>query len=434
VLAVAVLTGLTTPPAAEAQLNVTGQWSTSSQLAPVQPIHVALMRTGKLLMIEGSANDSTQNFYRYAVWNPATGAATVGTTPWDLFCNSMSFFPDGRLLISGGNGGYNPFTGIKTTTIFDPATEKFIHVEDTAGGRWYPTTVMLQDGGVMSFSGLDETGGINFDTEIYDVGIGWAGPYPAPFEPKYYPRLHLLGNGKVLMTGPDPATRTFDPATGTWTSPIVSHPYGGSRMNGTSVMLPPEALRRLRHAFLRHRRRYRLAARRRAPARHEPLELDLAGAAEPRSASRDPQRRAPAQRAGPRCRRIGAVQRREHRRHERAALRSDDRDVESGRHAGVRADVPLDGDPASRRHGLDGRLEPDGRGVDPAGGDLQAPVPVHEHRRARAAPVDLLVAGRRRLRHVLLGRDGTGTEHLPGRARASRIGDARSTWSSGSST
>ena len=237
-LAVAVLTGLTTPPAAEAQLNVTGQWSTSSQLAPVQPIHVALMRTGKLLMIEGSANDSTQNFYRYAVWNPATGAATVGTTPWDLFCNSMSFFPDGRLLISGGNGGYNPYTGIKTTTIFDPATEKFIHVEDTAGGRWYPTTVMLQDGGVMSFSGLDETGGINFDTEIYDVGIGWAGPYPAPFEPKYYPRLHLLGNGKVLMTGPDPATRTFDPATGTWTSSIVSHPYSGSRMYGTSVMLP----------------------------------------------------------------------------------------------------------------------------------------------------------------------------------------------------
>ena len=97
---------------------------------------------------------------------------------------------------------------------------------------------MLQDGGVMSFAGVDETAGINFDTEIYDVGIGWAGPYPAPFEPKYYPRLHLLGNGNVLMTGPDPATRTFDPATGTWTSPIVSHPYGGSRMNGTSVMLP----------------------------------------------------------------------------------------------------------------------------------------------------------------------------------------------------
>jgi hypothetical protein len=237
-LAVVASTGLAAPPAAEAQVNVTGQWSTMSQLAPVQPIHVALMHTGKVLMIEGSSNDSTQTVYRYTVWNPATGAFSTGTTPWDLFCNSMTFFPDGRLLISGGNAGYNPYRGLKTTTIFDPTTEKFIQVEDTAKGRWYPTALLLQDGGVMSFSGLDENAVPNPDTEIYDLGTGWAGPYVAPFEPKYYPRLHLLGNGKVLMTGPDPATRTFDPATGTWTPTIISHPYGSSRMYGTSVMLP----------------------------------------------------------------------------------------------------------------------------------------------------------------------------------------------------
>jgi hypothetical protein len=226
------------PTAADAQMNVTGQWSTMSTLAPVQPIHVALLRTGKLLMIEGSSNDSTQTVYRYTVWNPATGAFSTGTTPWDLFCNSMSFFPDGRLLISGGNLGYNPYRGLRTTTIFDPATEKFIQVEDTAKGRWYPTTVLLNDGGVMSFSGLDENAAINPQAEIYDLGFGWSGPYTAPFEPKYYPRLHLLKTGKVLMTGADPATRTFDPATGTWSSAITSHPYPNSRMYGTSVMLP----------------------------------------------------------------------------------------------------------------------------------------------------------------------------------------------------
>jgi Domain of unknown function (DUF1929)/PKD domain/Bacterial Ig domain len=240
-LAVLVLTGLAAPPRAEAQVNVTGQWSTMSQLAPVQPIHVALMRTGKVLMIEGSSNDKNQTVYRYTIWNPADGTFATGTTPWDLFCNSMSFFPDGRLLISGGTLSYNPFSGIRTTTIFDPATEKFIQVEDTAKGRWYPTTVMLQDGGVMSFSGLDERGAINPDTEIYDIGFGWAGPYPAPFEPKYYPRLHLLKNGKVLLTGPDPFTRTFDPATGTWSGVLVSNQYPDSRMYGSSVMLPLRA-------------------------------------------------------------------------------------------------------------------------------------------------------------------------------------------------
>ena len=237
-LVFAVLTGVTAPPPADAQLNVTGQWSTMSSQAPVQPIHIALLRTGKVLMIEGSSNNHTQTVYRYTLWNPATGTFQTGTTPWDLFCNSMSFFPDGRVLTSGGNASYNPYTGLKTTTIFDPGTEKFIQVEDTAKGRWYPTTVALQDGGIMTFSGLDENAAINPDTEIYDLGFGWSGPYPAQFEPKYYPRLHLLGNGKVLMTGPDPGTRTFDPQTGTWSSVVASFPYGESRMYGTSVLLP----------------------------------------------------------------------------------------------------------------------------------------------------------------------------------------------------
>ncbi|HEY7516666.1 MAG TPA: Calx-beta domain-containing protein [Methylomirabilota bacterium] len=238
VLVVVLGIGLPATPAG-AQLSVTGQWSTMSVNAPVQPIHVALLRTGKVLMVEGSSNDSTQNVYRYTIWNPAAGTFATGTTPWDLFCNSMSFFPDGRLLISGGNLSYNPYTGLKTTTIFDPLTEKFIQVEDMAKGRWYPTTVMLKDGGVMTFSGLDENAVINPQTEIYDVGHGWSPPYTAPFGPKWYPRLHLLTNGLVLMTGPSAGARTFNPGTGTWSSVITNHPaLNESRMYGTSVMLP----------------------------------------------------------------------------------------------------------------------------------------------------------------------------------------------------
>ncbi len=241
VLVVAIAAGLAAPDTADAQLNVTGQWSTMSSLAPVQPIHVAVLRTGKVLMIEGSSNDSNQHaqgLYRYTVWDPSSGAFSTGTTPWDLFCNSMSFFPDGRLLISGGNLSYNPYTGLKTTTIFDPATEKFIQVEDMAKGRWYPTTVALKDGGVMTFSGLDENAVINPTVEIYDVGFGWAGPYTAPFGPKYYPRLHLLPSGLVVITGPSASTRTFNPTTATWSGTITSHPSSESRMYGTSVMLP----------------------------------------------------------------------------------------------------------------------------------------------------------------------------------------------------
>jgi hypothetical protein len=98
---------------------------------------------------------------------------------------------------------------------------------------------MLKDGGIMTFSGLDETGVINNQTEIYDVGHGWSGPYTAPFGPKWYPRLHLLTNGLVLHTGPSAGARTFNPATGTWSAVITNHPnLNESRMYGTSVMLP----------------------------------------------------------------------------------------------------------------------------------------------------------------------------------------------------
>ena len=52
-LAVAVLVvAITLPAPAAAQPNVTGQWSTLPYLSPVSPIHVALLNTGRVLLIE----------------------------------------------------------------------------------------------------------------------------------------------------------------------------------------------------------------------------------------------------------------------------------------------------------------------------------------------------------------------------------------------
>src|SRR2546425_1538126 len=49
-----------------------------------------------------------------------------------------------------------------------------------AHGRWYPTVVTLGDGRVMTFSGLNETGGTNTAVEFYTVGAGWSTQYIAP--------------------------------------------------------------------------------------------------------------------------------------------------------------------------------------------------------------------------------------------------------------
>ena len=96
------------PPPALAAPNVTGQWSTLPYLVPVNPIHVALLPNGKVLIVAGSESNPPEagGPYKYAVWDPAAGTFNNYTTPWDLFCNGMSYLPDGRLILTGGTPLY----------------------------------------------------------------------------------------------------------------------------------------------------------------------------------------------------------------------------------------------------------------------------------------------------------------------------------------
>ena len=91
-----------------------------------------------------------------------------------------------------------------------------------------------------AYAALVPGGSTSISGEIYDVGAGWAGPYPAGWDAKYYPRLHMLNNGKVLITGPDPGVRIFDPAptAGTWSSALTNSIESNGRMYGSSVLLP----------------------------------------------------------------------------------------------------------------------------------------------------------------------------------------------------
>src|SRR5207248_4003543 len=143
------------------------------------PIHVALLHSGKILIVAGSENNQNNTVYKAAVYDPVAGTFTQQTTPWDLFCNGMSFLPDGRVIMTGGNLRYDPFYGPPWTTMYDPATDKFYQVENMAHGRWYPTNTLLNDGGTMVFGGLDGAGNTNTNVEIYDVGAGWSPEYPA---------------------------------------------------------------------------------------------------------------------------------------------------------------------------------------------------------------------------------------------------------------
>ena len=222
---------------ARAQANVQGQWKTLSTQMPINPVHVALMHTGKVLIVSGSGNLPSDTSYMAAVWDPATDTVTTQPLLWDMFCNGMIVLPDGRPLIMGGTLQYDPFHGEPKISAYDPVTGNFVDLQPMAHGRWYPTATTLKDGTLMIFSGLDENGNTNQAVEFYKVGSGWSQQYEASYTPPLYPRLHLLPNGQVFASGPTPGSGMFSPTTQTWSS-VATTNYSGTRTYGTSVLLP----------------------------------------------------------------------------------------------------------------------------------------------------------------------------------------------------
>src|SRR5437870_6221058 len=250
-----------------------GQWYTLPYTMPTNPVHAALLHTGKVLIVSGSGNDpnnaspiNTNPEYEATVWDPQSGKITAQRIGWDMFCNGMSIMQDGRVLINGGTSSYGapavvggnadtPFTGLANSSIFDPATETFSVADgpnqgNTAHGRWYPTLTELGDGRIMSTSGLDENGNTNNTSEIYTTGQGWSSEIPGTptglDDPSFtfgfplYPRMHLLPTGQVFYSASSSSTLVFDPSKQVWTF-LAWTIYGGpvaERTYDSSVLLP----------------------------------------------------------------------------------------------------------------------------------------------------------------------------------------------------
>ena len=135
-----------------AQANLLGQWQTLPSTMPINPVHVALLRTGKILVVSGSGNVPSNTNYQAGIWDPATGTVTTQPLAWDMFCNGMVILPDGRPFVVGGTLAYDPFHGYAKTAAYDPSTGQFTDLQSMAHGRWYPTATTLGDGTVMAFS------------------------------------------------------------------------------------------------------------------------------------------------------------------------------------------------------------------------------------------------------------------------------------------
>lgn len=218
-----------------------GRWDTLPLNMPINPVHVALMHTGKVLIIAGSGNDPDNRRFQAAVWDPKTGTLRTFNLSWDMFCNGMVVLPNGKPFVLGGTLKYDtstvPFLGEPRTSAFDPTTETFLDQPKMSGGRWYPTGTVLGDGSVLVYSGLNETNGnLNRTVQIWKGGA-WTAAGTTFSGTPLYPREHLLPSGEVFVSGSDRVSRLYDPATRTFTASATTL-FDRNRDYGTSVLLP----------------------------------------------------------------------------------------------------------------------------------------------------------------------------------------------------
>ncbi len=192
------------------------------------------------------------------LWNPGAGFALVPVPSQvyrqeedDVFCSGHVVLPSGQLLVTGGQQSVNGL-GIPTSFLFDFETNTWTRSGDMGGPgrdgrRWYPTTIMLPSGDVLAVAGstdgniLDEDSlTVNNYPEVYSGGV-WSPRNPAPDTQGYdvfYPWLHVVPDGKVFYSGPQPSTRSLDPVNGDLAE-VDGTEFGQHRYWGTSVMYEP---------------------------------------------------------------------------------------------------------------------------------------------------------------------------------------------------
>ncbi len=224
---------------AQVHPNQNGRWDTLPFDMPVNPVHVALMHTGKVLIISGSGNDPDNTNLQAAVWDPRSLTIRTFKIAWDMFCSGMVILPDGKPFVLGGTLRYDPFFGEPKTATFDPATETFADMPDMGAnqGRWYPNGLVMGDGQVLVSSGLNNTNGnLNTSVQIW-TGNAWTAAGTAFNGIELYPRQHMLPDGKIFVSGSNQNSQMYDRTTKAYTF-VANTIFKSNRDYGTSVLLP----------------------------------------------------------------------------------------------------------------------------------------------------------------------------------------------------
>jgi Domain of unknown function (DUF1929) len=107
------------------------------------------------------------------------------------------------------------FQGTKDAYIFDVKTSRYVKVNSMNYARWYPTLAEMGNGMVMSMSGLNGSGQVTTNGEIYNPATStWTAMGSHGFPT--YPATFLTENGQLFFTG---SNSGYGPSTAAWRTP-----------------------------------------------------------------------------------------------------------------------------------------------------------------------------------------------------------------------
>jgi hypothetical protein len=197
------------PPVNQATANaaVSGQWSGAFSW-PIVAVHLHLLPNGRVL--------SWGHVGTPQIWNVQTKTFQTASSPSLLFCAGHDMMADGRLFVAGGhvrNG-----VGLPNVNAFDYRSASWTRLPRMRAGRWYPTSLTLANGEVVTVAGTDSSGAVVRTPEVW-TGSGFRLLSTAQLALPYYPRMFVAPDSRVFYAGEEPTSRWLNTAgTGSWTT------------------------------------------------------------------------------------------------------------------------------------------------------------------------------------------------------------------------
>lgn len=217
-----------------------GEWGEVKDW-PLVSVSMASLPDGRILSYSGSERrtwPSTEQTYS-AVWDPQTDTFTerlhVGH---NMFCGTLAMIDDGRVFVNGGrNASNSPWV-----STFDYRSDTWNQLDNMAsGGRWYPTTLALGDGSVLTAMGSSTN---TSNPDLWNAqdgsrvlnGIDFLGLRSRRDRQTWFPLLSLAPNGDIFHFW-DPVESHFISSTGNGsTTPANANYDSTEHFGGIQVM------------------------------------------------------------------------------------------------------------------------------------------------------------------------------------------------------